>query len=283
MKIRVPSAFSFAAAVVAAVLAATPGHAQVVEKKLVRAFNNCDYPAPYVFDYSFFTADDPEATLTFSRTHVACSERCQTIPISGDNSCNHSCSASDRSCPNGWTCGACIGAGCFGPCVGGVDVQVGYVVVLKQSRFCEIAACASLNPIGCPPSSCDGSGTCSDPTSNAKNLCMCPDPACPIGQRICTGLRPTVPAADLAYEAFSSGTNSAWILGLASVSGGGPLLLNGTATPTSLAQVRFPTVPGEDYVLVVTWSINPIVSAFNACPDAGLLFSLDTRPDSCGP
>ena len=196
-----------------------PAQAQVVAKKLTRAFNNCDFPAQYVFDYSFFTADAPEATLTFSRTHVACSERCQGFPPTGDNSCNHLCFSNDRFCPNGWTCGACIGTGCTGPCVGGVDVLVGYVVVLKANRFCEIAACASLNPIGCPPSSCDGSGACSDSTSDARRLCMCADPACSTGQRLCDSQRPTIPAADLAYEAFSSAANPAWTLGLATISG----------------------------------------------------------------
>jgi len=262
-------------------LAGSTVEAQTVDKRLTRSFNECQFPAQYVFDYSFFTATGTEAVLTFNRTHTACSQVCQPIPFpGGTTSCDQGCSPTIP-CPNGWIC-SCSAPFCFGQCVAGVDVNVGYVVVLKSSRFCAIAACASQNPIGCPPSTCDGSGICSDATSNAESLCLCPDPACPIGQRICNSERPTIPPADLVSEAFDSASNPAWVLGLATISGN-VLRLNGTSTPTSLAQVRFPTQPGQEYVVVVKWTSSPIVSGFQSCPDASLLLSLETRPGSCGP
>lgn len=267
-----------AAALCAVALSTGPAHAQTLGKTLTRSFNQCTVPAQYVFGYDFFTATGPEAMLTFSRTHVACSEVCQTIPP--NNSCGVFCGATDP-CPNNWKC-SCSGPTCLGHCVHGVDVLVGYAIVLKSSRFCSIVACSALRPVQCASATCDGSGTCADGTSNAKSLCLCADPACPNGQQLCDSQRPTLPASDVAFEAFDATTNPSWVLGLASISGN-VLQLNGTATPTSLAEARFATVPGEDYVVLVKWTISPIISDFQSCPDASLLLSVETRPDSCGP
>ena len=267
--------------IVAVTLAGTPAHAQVINKQLGRSFNQCASPAPYVYDYEFFTAQGPEAVLTFSRTHIACSDTCQDVPFPPFNSCDQGCSPA-LPCDHNWKC-SCTTSNCFGHCVAGVDVLVGYAVVLKTSRFCSIAACTGTIPLGCPPSStCDGSGACSDPASNAKALCLCPDPACPIGQHICDSSRPSIPAADLDYEAWGSAVNPAWVLGQATITSD-VLGLNGTTNPSSLAQVRFTAVPGENYTILVKWTISPIISGFQSCPDASLLLSLDTRPDSCGP
>lgn len=283
MRGSIRSALGTAAAVALAALGPAAVEAQVIQKKVVRAFNNCDYPEPYVFDYSFFTADGSETTLTYSRSHIACSVRCQDIPIYPSNSCNQLCYWNDRTCSFGWVCSACTRPGCIGPCVAGVDLTVGHVMALKASRFCAIAACTGTIPLGCPPSSaCDGSGTCSDAVSNAKGLCLCPDPACPIGQRLCGSAPvPTIPAADLIYNSASAGA-SAWLTGYATPAGSG-FSMNGIATPTSLSQVRLPTVPGEEYVVVTLWSTYPIVNGFTSCPDAALMISIDSRPDSCGP
>jgi hypothetical protein len=86
----------------------------------------------------------------------------------------------------------------------------------------------------------------------------------------------------VAFEAFASGSNPDWFLGQATISND-VLGLNGTAPTTSLAEVRFPTTPGEEYVVLVKWTISPVVSGFQACPDAALLLAIETRPDSCGP
>ena len=271
---------AIAAMAFAAALTSGPAQAQELGKKLNRPFNQCEFPSPYVFDYTTFTATGSETTLTFDRSHIACSDRCQAVPFPPFNSCSQLCQPTNP-CPNNWKC-SCNSTNCVGQCVAGVDVIVGYVTVVKLDRFCSIAACASLSPPGCPASVCDGSGTCADATSNAKALCMCPDPACPIGQRICDSTRPNIPAGDLDYEAFSSATNPAWVLGQATIASN-ILGLNGTAITTSLAQTRFPTVPGESYALVVKWSISPIIPNFQSCPDASLSLTLDTRADSCGP
>src|SRR5262249_10205405 len=135
--------------VAASLLFAAPAHAQVITKNLVRAFNQCTYPAQYVFDATPFTAAGPEAMLTFSRTHVACSPRCQTLPyFPYQTSCDTPCRYNDDPCPYGWRCGLnCFTNGCLGQCAAGVDVNVGYVVVMKATRYCSIAACAGPLPL----------------------------------------------------------------------------------------------------------------------------------------
>ena len=263
--------------------AGTP--AQTLNKSLIRTFNNCTFQQQYTFGWEIFTATGPEALLTLARTQIQCPEPCPALPFPfppGSTPCMDFCSPTDP-CPAPFKCSSQNGSG---HCVNGVEMIVGYVAVMKASRFCAIAACApETTPAACASASCDGSGSCANgPASDVYGLCMCPDPACPNGQRICNSTRPTIPAADLAFEAFGGPTDADWVLGNATL--GTTLQLGGTGFSgalSAIAEVRFPTVPGEQYAVHVKFSTYPVISGYMTCPDAALLMSIDTRPDSCGP
>jgi len=140
-------------ALAACLLAAgpAPAAAGVVEERIERPTIPTDTRL-YVPFFSFFTADSDEAVLTLA--HPA-----------------DDCAAPAEPCMSGGQCasGVCRNALCRYP----ESVQVGYVAVLRKSRFCDIAACApGPPPAACTTGVCDG-GSCGSPSSNVSGLCLC--------------------------------------------------------------------------------------------------------------
>ena len=257
------------AALIGCLLAAghAPAAAGVVEERVERPTIPTDTRL-YVPFFSFFTADSDEAVLTLA--HPA-----------------DDCAVPAEPCMSGSQCasGVCRNGLCRYP----ESVQVGYVAVLRKSRFCDIAACApGPPPAACPTGVCDG-GSCTNPSSNVNGLCLCDT---------CSETDPVAPVGDLPFaDTFVDVADPRWVLSQASpVSASGRSYLKFLGpdyTDTSLppvspwvgqAQIRiFGLLPGEEYALFLKWTYAPYPSS-EPCPlDAAITVHLATVPSVCAP
>ncbi|HKQ98072.1 MAG TPA: hypothetical protein VJV75_09365 [Candidatus Polarisedimenticolia bacterium] len=221
--------------------------------------------APY---YGFFTATSDEALLTLSRWVDQC-------PAPGET-----CS-SDAQCPSAF----CRQGLCRYP----ESVHVTSVQVVRQARFCSLAACGP-NPLPdeCNGGVCDGS-SCVDPLSNPNALCLC---------TTCEDVDPVLPPVEMPYATtFLDPGDLRWVTSHAAIFNQPPAsylsLLRPTYDPgtgmitsplSGFAQTHlFGLQPGENYVLVVKWTHFPYPGSV-ACPGASeLSLHLETVASVCVP
>lgn len=221
--------------------------------------------APY---YGFFTATSDEALLTLSRRVDQCPAAAETC-------------SSDAQCPSSF----CRQGLCRYP----ESLHVASVQVVRQARFCSLAACGP-NPLPdeCNGGLCDGSN-CADPLSNPNALCLC---------STCEDVDPALPPIEMPYAmTFPDPGDLRWFCSHASIEGTAqgthltllrPTYDPGTGVVTSplsaFAQTHlFGLQPGESYVLVVKWTHFPYPGSVD-CPGAsGLSLHLETVASVCVP
>jgi hypothetical protein len=265
-------ALAAVAVVAAGVFAlAPPVRAQVVSKNLTRTFDG----NPYQDTFTFFTAAGSDAVLTFTR-------------VIGD-------------CPDSGLCTTaadCHGGACVaGQCIGPIDVYptVGQVAVIRKSDYCTALACGSGGGAFVPPE-CLPAPACPTPCSNPASCDSCPQA---LGLCACQGANECPPAdapfspLQVAFnETFESAVNAnGWIFNRATVHpsmtdgflelGSDPAVDPAGSMMVADATVRFPLVPGQDYVLFVKYSFSPLSSGLQCYPYGRMEVHFEGRPEPC--
>ncbi|HZN03901.1 MAG TPA: hypothetical protein VFD06_09985 [Candidatus Polarisedimenticolia bacterium] len=253
--------------------ATIPAVAQDVSQRLSSNLNGRTYEPTYVF----FTAQGSEAILNLSRVNAVC--------------------VSTMSCTTDTQCAASLpGTLCRGTplrCQGPVDALLGQAAVIRQSSFCELAACAgaSIGTAGCagvtcPPdqSYCGSPGSCHT-CPQAEALCLCDigglPAACPESDAV---FGPAVAAFN---DGFDDGTNpNHWSLMESSIAPNPPdtrlVLGTGAALPSgasiAAAGVRFAVQAGQTYVLFLKRAVDPRAAWVSTCfPSGDLSLFLASR------
>jgi len=249
-----------------------PAVAQKLDKNLTRSFDG----EPYQKIYAFFTAGGSDAVLTFSRVIGSC-------PDIGGCTTSANCHG-----------GTCVAGQCTGPV--NVYPTVGQVAVIPKDTFCRALVCGSgggaFVPPECDPALYPCTTPCPVPTSCfscplAPGLCACD------GGNKCPAADAPLQSSQVAFnETFQGSANAnGWLYSRATVHPGAsdgflelgvdPALVPAVNWAVAEGTVRFPLIPGQEYVLFVKHSFSPLVGGLQCYPFGRMELSFDGRPDPC--